>query len=472
MTAVTPVEYARFMNFRILRLPMLLFGLVVLHLASPTLTHASSEEDTREIIERAYLEILEREPDARGLKTYERHLAEEGKDEVWLRDVLRNSSEGFQIAKKRKKRVAIGGCLVGAVLLIIIITLKRSDSSKEVCFKLLSILMAAVFACLVFEITLRVKSRRDAARNMEAWTKMGDSSAPADNAAVHLQHMIRMSPNPSIVYDLFPDMSVRFMGGRVHTDAQGFRVTPGSTNHLDAFRIVGLGDSVLFGWGVDDAETYLSRLVGPISQELDGRPVHVLNTSVPGYNTVMELETLKTKALQYSPNLVLIHYTENDLYLPNFIPKEDGEVRLTKSHLLAALSQWSGGKRATEPFERLVRRTSGDEPAEYKHMVGELAVQEAIKAMHRLSIEHDFKLVLVSNWKAKDFLRDVTDANGIPVIELGATLMDYCKENGISEFQGSVLTVAKKDPHFSALAHELVAEKVFSELERLGLLSE
>lgn len=65
------------------------------------LSAAQPDPITENIIRRAFLEVLEREPDPSGLETYTRALREEGRDERWLREVLAASEEALQIRRRR-----------------------------------------------------------------------------------------------------------------------------------------------------------------------------------------------------------------------------------------------------------------------------------------------------------------------------------------------------------------------------------
>jgi hypothetical protein len=62
-------------------------------------------------------------------------------------------------------------------------------------------------------------------------------------------------------------------------------------------RIVGIGDSVLFGSGVAHGDTFLAVLENLLAAALPGRRVSTVNTGVPGYNTTMEVATLEQKCL-------------------------------------------------------------------------------------------------------------------------------------------------------------------------------
>jgi len=75
-----------------------------------------------------------------------------------------------------------------------------------------------------------------------------------------------------------------------------------------ALRVVMLGDSIAFGPGVDDRETFAHRLDAPA----EGR--EVVNLSVMGYGTDQELLKLQREGLAFGPDVVVLHFClQNDL---------------------------------------------------------------------------------------------------------------------------------------------------------------
>ena len=65
-------------------------------------------------------------------------------------------------------------------------------------------------------------------------------------------------------------------------------------------RIVAVGDSYVFGWGVEAKETVTELL-----EEKYLRNVEVLNMGVSGYEAGQELELLRTEGIRFAPDLVL-----------------------------------------------------------------------------------------------------------------------------------------------------------------------
>jgi len=72
------------------------------------------------------------------------------------------------------------------------------------------------------------------------------------------------------------------------------------------FRIVLIGDSHGFGWGINDDETFATII------EKRLRNVEIINLSVSGYGTDQEFLRLKKEGLSYNPDLVIIQVCAND----------------------------------------------------------------------------------------------------------------------------------------------------------------
>lgn len=81
----------------------------------------------------------------------------------------------------------------------------------------------------------------------------------------------------------------------------------------DAFTIVGLGDSIMYGVSVPKQATYLEH-ARRILAERSKRHVEMINLAVPGYNTVQEDAVHKEVAAQLDANLVLVHFWSDDAH--------------------------------------------------------------------------------------------------------------------------------------------------------------
>lgn len=72
------------------------------------------------------------------------------------------------------------------------------------------------------------------------------------------------------------------------------------------FRIALLGDSIAWGWGVDDGRCFADLIEPRLG-------VEVINLGVPGYSTDQQLLTLERDGLRYEPDLVLLCFVLNDV---------------------------------------------------------------------------------------------------------------------------------------------------------------
>ncbi len=83
----------------------------------------------------------------------------------------------------------------------------------------------------------------------------------------------------------------------------------------DRVRILILGDSMTFGWGIADKEIYPKLLA-----DLAGPDVEVISLAQNGWSTADELAALKREGLNYQPDLVVVGAVTNDPAPPTTEP--------------------------------------------------------------------------------------------------------------------------------------------------------
>lgn len=339
--------------------------------------------------------------------------------------------------------------------------------------------ISLIIILMVLESTFRLKALYEDTKRLHV---LEDVEHNINNyrGEILLRDIIRLSKYPRIIYELIPNLSVQFYGKSLTTNSHGFR----SPQYLKqkrhrTVRIVGLGDSVMFGWRVSDSECYLSLLQENLNRDFPNVSWEVINTAVPGYNTVMEVETLKAKALRFNPDIVITHYVGNDIDLPNFIRKKESYFTLKKSFLLEFIFHRLRG--ATQPiadplvpaphhsFERRFENAPDRVPDEYKDMVGKDAYYRAMKELKALSLEHGFELLIISI-QAPKYVKEICSLSNIPQIEAIEKVTQFMDANGIKKYSGSVLTISEDDPHPSAVGHRIMAEFICEYFEKSGLI--
>jgi hypothetical protein len=102
-----------------------------------------------------------------------------------------------------------------------------------------------------------------------------------------------------------------FQGVEVSTNALGLRERPIAPKSPHRVRVLMLGDSVAFGWGVQ-VEDVASRQLERELLTRSGVDVETINSGVPGYNTLQEALFLQTYGDMVQPDMVLLLYVDND----------------------------------------------------------------------------------------------------------------------------------------------------------------
>lgn len=156
---------------------------------------------------------------------------------------------------------------------------------------------------------------------------------------IHSTHpmatIIQPSDAPGVIYELQPDLDITFEFNHLRTNHAGMRAIKNyTTQHLpNSVRIIGIGDSGMFGLGVEQDDTYLAVLESNLNARADGVTYEVLNLAVPGYNTQLEVAMFCSKGIIYHPDIVLVGWCVNDFSLPLFLLEEENFHRKDVSYL-------------------------------------------------------------------------------------------------------------------------------------------
>lgn len=336
---------------------------------------------------------------------------------------------------------------------------------------------------VIFESLWRINMIGDSRDHAKAMEMLNRPLCPADGGMLELQTLLRSSADLRIRYELRPHLSGYFQGSRVVTDSRGFRV-----NVLDekdrgepSVHILGLGDSVMFGWGVDSSATYLSRLEEMLGRNFFAVSWDITNTAVPGYNIAMEIQTLKKKGLRLKPDVVIVGWVNNDLDLPHFLRPFPSVLRLDRffsgEWLINRLSGKSRGK-----FEAPTIRIAGGQiemvsakyvsalPPDLRQLVGREAFDKSLRDLATAAKRHGFEaIMLVHRGRVARFLKDSCGAHGIPIVTARKLEKQFRKSKGLRRREDSTLTIGNRDPHPSVMGHELIATALRDHFTDSGL---
>jgi lysophospholipase L1-like esterase len=269
---------------------------------------------------------------------------------------------------------------------------------------------------------------------------------------------VAVSPTPQG----FPTYSsAAWMRRHVRLNAEGFRNTEHSTRPVGGGRrLLVVGDSFAFGWGVARTQDRLGEQLGARLGAQTGEPWEAINASRADSHTLHHIEFLR-RALVYQPDIVVLVYVFNDLqyFLP--IPPEGEASRLEKyyphwvlfrnSYLfqevfvrLRLISYHFFGSSLPDPYVNavLVERHLQD----LKRFV-----QMAEQAGARVQVV-PFRIVVNPPWKRshREFVRRA-EAEGIPICSLEETYRGLEMKD---------LIVGVLDVHPSEKANHMAADTV------------
>lgn len=111
-----------------------------------------------------------------------------------------------------------------------------------------------------------------------------------------------------------PDKKLDLGAFEIRSNALGFRSPDvGLPKPENVYRILLLGDSVAFGWGVDEEITFVRRWEGELNARDDGLRYEVVNTSLPLYDSMQQAAIFDQFVGVLDPDAVVLVYVVNDI---------------------------------------------------------------------------------------------------------------------------------------------------------------
>jgi lysophospholipase L1-like esterase len=116
-------------------------------------------------------------------------------------------------------------------------------------------------------------------------------------------------------WELEPNFDGLWTDVHVQINSMGFRDSEiPISKKPNEFRILFLGDSVVFGYNLPQRDTIPEQLEYSLNQEFPQKFLEVVNAGVDGYSTFQEFYLLKYKGLRLKPDLVIVGFVLNDVY--------------------------------------------------------------------------------------------------------------------------------------------------------------
>lgn len=215
--------------------------------------------------------------------------------------------------------------------------------------------------------------------------------------------IVQLCSNRRLIYELRPNLDILFGDRRVITNSRGMRESrefePGKSD--GCVRILGIGDSGMFGWGVEQGSDYLSVVEETLNEGPKSARCEILNFAVPGYNTWQEVELLESRGLEFQPDIVIVGWCDNDTDPPTFLYEQSAFDERDISYLYLALFKRDEFVRRITP--RVVNRQDVDPALVDPVLFDSVGPEGVVRAMTRLKAladTHGFRVLVFGPLKS------------------------------------------------------------------------
>lgn len=318
----------------------------------------------------------------------------------------------------------------------------------------------------------------------------------SNNREMNLADIIRLNPDNKIVYELRPGTEGQFTGHHISINSLGMRDKERTlTKPPGTFRILALGDSHTFGWGIKQEDAFPAVLEKLLVERAPSRKFEVMNLGVPGYNTVQEVQVFSTKAQELSPDLVIINFVLNDMDLPNFLATPPDPFSMNTSYLIDFISHRSEllkgkfvlpvGLTPVAPEEETKQFRMPEEriPVRFRALYGWDNMKEAYRRLAQICQKIHIPCILLLNMDDYHFrlrgdtptviphyVRDLIpfwQEEGYLVVDPQDRITTYLEQQGLDT---TAIWVSEKDSHSNAIRHRFIAEELLEQLVKADCL--
>ncbi len=250
---------------------------------------------------------------------------------------------------------------------------------------------------------------------------------------------VQAPARPHHIHDYLRDPTSvrRHVSFTLSTNSEGLRGPEFSVEKpAGVQRVLCAGECVTFGSGVDDDQTYSSRLSELLRETYPGRTIEVLNGGHPDMLPADIVDRLATQFVRYSPDLVLLAPGTDTVFLPEHVGARPSRVWLSD-----------------DTYERTLR-----------------AYRANLERAIDLARAHDFSLVFVTptfntfalpdTVKWTDELKRVAHEREIPLVDTTALFQALERQDGLAlETDGEIHRLVAYDDGVG----EVLLETAFTE---------
>jgi GDSL-like Lipase/Acylhydrolase family len=318
-------------------------------------------------------------------------------------------------------------------------------------FSILTVIASCVICAVFVEFYVRAVVDDGLQFDLEMWKYARDLKRIADNPLIGHEHV------PNSAAHLM-GVDVKINSNRLRDREIPYQRDPSRR------RILMLGDSITFGWGVPVDETSAKRIERLSATRSPA--VEVINAGVGNYNTIMEVEYFLQQGYKFQPDIVILNYFINDAEpVPsyptvNFLRRNCYSCIFLTGRIDILMRQFSARPDWSNYYLDLYGDGNAKGWLDAKASIGKLAdycklhnVKVLIAVIPEL---HDLKHYRFG--KVADMVHRTAEENGVEFLDLLPAL---------ESAEPAKLWVTPSDAHPNGYANELIAEVLFRKLETM-----
>jgi len=313
------------------------------------------------------------------------------------------------------------------------------------------VLIAILAFVFTAELCARIFYPRLADYNMEMWRYAAYGKIPGNSA--RLSHKHRPGASFRNLYGVSVDINSKGLRDREYEYAK-----PSGCR-----RILAIGDSITFGWGVDADQTYPKLLEEKLNLRKDPWTWQVINAGVGNYQIADELEFLKAEGLKYDPDIIVLGYFIDDAKInpriqPCFLKAHSYLYGFITAHINNILVRWNDNMHFYNYYQGLYAPGSGSRKnfercaAELKKIAADKNIPVFVALIPELHRLDGYPFQNIHDYVSQQF-------SGQPKIKILDLLPYFDKAVPPEKYW-----VSKEDQHHNAMAQRIIMEAIYPEV--------
>ena len=280
----------------------------------------------------------------------------------------------------------------------------------------------------------------------------------------YARQLKRVSEDPQQGHKHIPSRSALLMGVDVAINSHGHRNKEVAIEKSpDSVRVIMLGDSLTFGWGVSAKDTVSEQLEAHLNANGAGKRFEVINTGIGNTNTEMQVARFLGDEAKFSPDIVVLNYFINDAE-PIPRPTKNILMKYSAAYVFFSLRMASVGRMlfAGKQWQKYYQDLYQDDVEAWQR------TQTSFQKLSEYCQSKEIKLLLVNYPELHKFkpypftgvtqkLDRMAALHKVPFFDLLPALQEQREAD---------LWVSRQDQHPNSLASSLIAPAIKDALEK------